>query len=243
MLDVVDASATSRARTDSVAHAGRNRYLSVMIVAALLGLCFGYLGSMPIAGPIAILVFERGLEGRRRDGLYIACGSAIVESAYAYLAFWGFSALLERYAWIELASRIAAAVILTAIGIYCFRRDISEGDRSKLVSRHRESKGGSFLLGFTVTAINPTLLATWGATVTTLYSLQIVHFDSAKALPFSIGACVGIVLWFLTLLYLMKRMEHRFTPRSLDRVLNGMGVALIAVGLVLAVRVVVRVLA
>ena len=215
-----------------------------MIVAALLGLCFGYLGSMPIAGPIAILVFERGLEGRRRDGLYIACGSALAESVYAYLAFWGFSALLVRYAWIELASRIAAAIILTAIGIYCFRRRVSDGDRAKIVSQHRARarKGGGFLLGFTMTAINPTLLATWGATVTTLYSLQIVRFDATEALPFSVGAGAGIVSWFITMLYFMKRLEHRFSHRSLDRLLNGMGVALIAIGLVVTVRVVVRVL-
>lgn len=226
-----------------VACARSNRYLSHMIVAALLGLGLGYLGSMPIAGPIAILVFERGLEGRRRDGLYIACGSAIVEAGYAYLAFWGFSELLTRYEWIALASRIAAAVILFAIGVYCYRRRANEGDRAKVVSKHRESKGGSFVLGFTVTAINPTLLATWGAIVTTLYSLQIVHFDAAKALPFSIGACIGIVSWFGTLLYLMKRLEHRFSPRSLDRFIKWMGVALMVIGLVLAVLVVVKVLA
>lgn len=197
---------------------------------------------MPVAGPIAILVFERGLEGRRRDGIYIACGAAIAESVYAYLAFWGFSALLVQYAWIALASRIAAAIILTGIGVYCYRLHLSDRERSKVRAKHRQSKG-SFFLGFTVTAINPTLLATWGATVTTLYSLQIVHFDASEALPFSIGSCAGIVSWFLTLMYFMRRLEHRFSTRSIDRLIHGIGVALIVVGLVLAVRAAFRILA
>jgi threonine/homoserine/homoserine lactone efflux protein len=231
-------------RDDSLARSSCIRYLNrtAMIVAALLGFAFGFFGSMPVAGPIAILVFERGLEGRKRDGLYIACGAAVAEGTYAYLAFWGFSALLLHYAWLELGSRIAATIILTAIGIYCLRHRMSKEDEAARKSEHPDSKR-SFFLGLTVTALNPTLLATWGATVTTLYSLEIVRFDANNALPFSIGSLSGIVCWFVTLLYLVDRLNHRFSRKSVDRLINGMGVALIAIGLALAVRVAVRIFA
>ena len=65
-----------------------------MLTVALIGFVFGFIGSMPVAGPIAILVFGRGLEGRLRSGVYLAIGAAIAESIYAYLRVWGFSELL-----------------------------------------------------------------------------------------------------------------------------------------------------
>ena len=54
---------------------------------------FGYIGSMPIAGPIAALIFARALQGRGRR-LHIALGAATAEMICAGLAFWGFAALL-----------------------------------------------------------------------------------------------------------------------------------------------------
>ena len=72
-----------------------------MLTAALLGFALGFVFSMPVAGPVSLLVFGRGLQGRGRSGVSLALGSSIAESMYAYLAFWGFSALLGSYAWIE----------------------------------------------------------------------------------------------------------------------------------------------
>ena len=206
-----------------------------MLLAALIGFVFGFVGSMPIAGPIAILVFGRGLEDRSRSGLYLAAGAAIAESVYAYLAFWGFSAFLTRYAWIEPVSRVSAAVILTGLGIHLARKP-SQSEGSYTPPDPNVGNKRSFFLGFTITLLNPTLIATWTAAVTTVYSLHVVHFDAGGALPFSIGACIGITSWFATLLSLLGRFRSRFSRGALDRVLRVMGYALIAVGLTIAGR-------
>jgi threonine/homoserine/homoserine lactone efflux protein len=205
-----------------------------MVAAALLGFCFGYVGSMPVAGPIAVLVFGRGLEDRTRNGLYLASGAAIAESVYAYLAFWGFSAFLTRYPWIEPTSRVAAAVLLTGLGIHFYRRQPTGEGAPAPLQNHGNKR--SFVLGLTITALNPTLLATWTAAVTTVYSLDIVSFDGSGALPFSLGACTGIVGWFATLLSLMNRFKARFSRASIDRVVHGMGIFLILLGLGIAAR-------
>jgi threonine/homoserine/homoserine lactone efflux protein len=205
-----------------------------MVLAALLGFCFGFVGSMPVAGPIAVLVFGRGLEDRARNGLYLASGAAIAESIYAYLAFWGFSAFLSRYAWIEPTSRVAAAVIMLALGIHFYRKKPKPAGAAVPVKDRGNKR--SFFLGFTITALNPTLIATWTAAVTTVYSLEIVTFDSAEALPFSIGAFCGIVGWFVVLLYLMNRFKARFSRSSIDRLVHVMGVLLMALGLGIAIR-------
>lgn len=209
------------------------------MLAALLGFLFGFVGSMPVAGPVAVVVFGRGIEDRGRSGLYIAVGSAFAESVYAYLAFWGFSAFLTQYRWIETVSTIAAAVILSGLGLrFMLKRSVTE--RPVDAPRARVGKKRNFVLGFMLTALNPTLIATWTAAVTTVYSLQVVDFDERGALPFSIGACTGIVTWFATLLYLLKRFRARVSPAVLERVLRVMGAFLLVLGIVMAGRFVYR---
>jgi threonine/homoserine/homoserine lactone efflux protein len=205
------------------------------MLAALLGFLFGFVGSMPVAGPVAVVVFGRGIEDRARSGLYIAIGSAVAESVYAYLAFWGFSAFLTKYKWIELVSTAAAALILTGLGLrFILRKPPAE--RPVDSGKRHVGKKRNFTLGFFLTALNPTLIATWTAAVTTVYSLQVVDFDESGALPFSLGAATGIVSWFATLLYLLKRFRARVSPAVLDRVVRVMGVFLVVLGISIAAR-------
>lgn len=209
-----------------------------MVIAALLGFAFGFVGSMPVAGPISLLVFGRGLQDRARSGAYLAAGAAIAESVYAYLAFWGFSELLAPYAWVELWSRALAAVLLTGLGIHFVRRrpppppPPTAGDAPSKEVGHKRS----FVLGFTITALNPTLMASWGAAVTTMHSFDLVAFGPGRALPFSIGVCLGITSWFWLLLGLLARYRNRFHESTVDRVVRVMGVLLIGLGVFFAVR-------
>jgi len=200
----------------------------------MIGMVIGYIGSMPVAGPIAVLVFGRGLENRAQNGLFLALGAAIAESVYAYLAFWGFAAFLTSYPWIEKSARFAASVVLIALGVHFYRKrqGAAEAPPPAGVGNKR-----SFFLGFTITALNPTLIATWTFTVTTVYSFGLVNFDAGNALPFSFGAFSGIVAWFATLLYLMNRFRASFPRAALNRVLNVMGIVLIVVGLAIGIAV------
>ena len=206
-----------------------------MVAAALLGFTFGFVGSMPIAGPIAILVFGRGLEDRARSGIYVAAGAAVAESAYAYLAFWGLSELITQHEWLEIASRGAGSLILVALGLHFVRRRAGPEVTFRAVDPGVGNKR-SFFLGFTITALNPTLMATYTAAVTTVYSMQILTFDARGALPFAVGTCLGVTIWFAVLLLLLARFRSRFRPETLDRVIRVMGVGLIALGLVFAYR-------
>jgi threonine/homoserine/homoserine lactone efflux protein len=190
---------------------------------------------MPVAGPIGILVLGRGLQDRARSAIHLAVGSALAESVYAYLAFWGFSALLATHPWIEPISRGLAALILTGLGLHLV---LKKPPREVVAQPPHPNVGNrrSFLLGITITALNPTLVATWGAAVTALHSLDIVAFDSRRALPFSIGVCIGISSWFVVLLTLLARFRGRFRRSTLDRTVRLMGVLLLLLGLFFAVR-------
>ena len=206
-----------------------------MLTAALLGFAIGFVTSMPVAGPVSLLVFGRGLQGRSQTGVSLAFGSAIAESAYAYLAFWGFSALLARYAWIEPVSRALTAVLLTALGVRFARMHTAAPSQQQAAPRQVGIKR-SFFLGLTITALNPTLIATWSVVVAALHSFEAVTFGAHLALPFAIGVGCGSAAWFAVLLSLLRRYKQRFPAETLDRTLRVMGVFAIVIGLYFGVR-------
>lgn len=207
-----------------------------MLHALVIGFLLGYCGSIPVAGPVSILVFGRGLQDRQQSARYLAAGSALAESVYAYLAFWGFGALLGSVPWIEPITRGAAAIILTVLGLrFAFRppgNEPSDPDKAPSAGGNKRN----FLLGITITALNPTLMATWTVAVTTLPTLGFESFGQDRALPFSFGVCTGIVVWFVTLLWLLGRYKGRFQRSTVERIVRIMGLLLTALGLFFAYR-------
>lgn len=204
-----------------------------MLAAVVIGFLFGFVGSMPVAGPIAVLVFTRGVEGRFRSGLGIAAGAAVAEGAYAFLAFWGFSTFLAQYGFVVPVSRGAAAVILATLGVVFLRRRGAPPDAVPL-----DRARGSVALGFTICALNPTLIATWTAAVTTLFSTGLVTFAAWLAWPFALAAVAGIFAWFLVLLALLRRARGRFRPETLDAVIRAMGLLLLGLSALFVVQLV-----
>jgi threonine/homoserine/homoserine lactone efflux protein len=207
-----------------------------MFTASLIGFILGFVTSIPIAGPISILVFGRGLQDRGHTAVYLAVGSAIAESIYAYLAFWGFAALLSKYPWINPVSCALAAVILTALGIRFAAVKHDHSPEQPEAEQGSQGRKRSFFLGMTITALNPTLAATWPALVAMVHSFHIVTFEIGHALPFSIGVALGISTWFTLLLALIARFKGRFRPATLDVVIRIMGIALTGLGIWFAVR-------
>lgn len=209
-----------------------------MFTAPLFGFIFGFFGSVPVAGPVAILVFSRGLEDRARSARYLATGAAISESVYAYLAFWGFSELLDAYPWVEPVTLAAGAVIPLALGAHFLLRRRGQSE-TPAPPDPRVGNKRSFVLGMTITALNPTLPATWTAAIAFLHAvmkgLDVELLGASRALPFAAGACVGIIAWFTLMLVLLQRYKDRFTHHTLDRIVRAMGALLILLGLAFAV--------
>jgi threonine/homoserine/homoserine lactone efflux protein len=203
-----------------------------MLVAAVLGLAFGFVGSIPIAGPISALVLSRGLSKRYTSAAMIGLGGALAEGLYAFLAFFGFSKYLAPYPWIEPVSRGVAAAILVGLGISFMRYDGAK----KAEERKADSASQSFLLGLTVTLVNPTLIATWTATTTAVHSTSLLATTPEAALPFALGATVGIGGWFSLFVVIMKRYDSRFRPATLEKIVRGIGVAILGLGLWFAWR-------
>lgn len=194
-----------------------------MFTALLLGLVFGFFGAMPLAGPIALLILSRGMEGRFREGIFTALGASAAETIYAFLAFLGFSAFLTQFTWVLPLSKGLAAVVLAALGISFFRKRPPEPGQNVAHGRGRHA----LAIGFLLTALNPTLVATWSAATTTLYSLEVVEFQARYSWLFALGVFGGDMAWYWLMLVLTRQHRLSFGPNVLRRVLQVMGVGLV----------------
>jgi threonine/homoserine/homoserine lactone efflux protein len=195
-------------------------FLAVSVVA----LVFAFVGSLPLAGPIALLVVSNGVSGRYADALRIALGAALAEGIYAFLAFWGFATFLARYRLVLPISHGVTAVILLALGLrFVFFKLKEEAPQSQ------DPRPARFWVGFSVSALNPTLLATWGAVTTFIYSKELVQLTPILAIPFGAFAAAGIALWGLMMVTLLKRYRSRLPKKLLTWTVRIMGLVLIGV--------------
>lgn len=204
-----------------------------MVVAILVGFAFGFIGSMPVAGPIALLVLRLGLNQDARHARLVAVGGAVAEGIYSLAAFWGLSAVLDRYPRVLPASRIVGAVLCLALGIVLLLHKPKPGPPPGQPERRKGTKR-SLLGGFLLTALNPTLLVTWTAALAALHATGLVTLSPERAVPFALAVFLGIVCWFSTLLWLVRKFKGRWSPASVEWFIKGMGAVLVgAAGVVL----------
>src|SRR4051794_36506930 len=88
-----------------------------LLAICVMALSFGFLGSMPLAGPIAILAVSRASQKRYGEALRIGLGAAVAEGVYAGVAFWGFTTFLASHAIVEPISHGTTAIVLAAVGV------------------------------------------------------------------------------------------------------------------------------
>ena len=213
-----------------------------MLPALLIAFVLSFLGSMPIAGPIAVIVVSKGLDNKPKDGLFIAIGAAVAEAVYAGLAFLGLTAALERYPILVPASRLMGCVILCGLGVYFIVRRPKKKEERAQGDKHVPATTAlrSAFLGLSVTAVNPTLLVTWTAAVGAAESTGFLRVSKLDALPFAGGVLCGIIAWFATFLWLLVKFQKKLRPESIDKVIRWMGVVLLVLGIGFGVRTILK---
>lgn len=196
-----------------------------------LGASFGFIGSMPLAGPASVLVISRSVEHRFRAAILTGLGAAIGEGIYAGVAWWSFTTFLARITALRPWFDAVACVVLVYLGVK-FARWVEAPPSAK---PRDDDDGRSFLLGLSISALNPTILVTWTAATTTLYATAWVDFAPWMALPFGLGAAAGIASWFGLLVALSARFEDALPRATLRWIVRTIGVALVVMGAYLGV--------
>ncbi len=195
--------------------------------ALVAGFAMAFFGSMPPVGPIAVLLLERGVSGRDREGRGIAHGAALAETIYCALATAGVSELMQRYAVVETVARAVGVLVLLGLGAHFARFRIAPHDAAAVPP----PRGRPFALGFSVSAANPVLILTWSGSIATLLSFARVRFDLAERGIFVFGVLAGMLAWFHLFLWMLHRYRDRITLRAAQWTVRVAGVAMIALAL------------
>lgn len=131
-----------------------------IITISIAGLLAGFIFSMPIAGPISILVTSNALKGRLRYCNLVSIGASIADFTYVFIAVYGLTKLYSLY-------KPFIPYIFTAGSIFFFylgykiintRIDIEHlEDKSHLTEKIKKREKGAFYTGFMINFLNPTL--------------------------------------------------------------------------------------
>lgn len=195
-----------------------------LVAICAIALVFGFVGSMPIAGPVSVMVISRAARRRFDEALHIGLGAAAAEAIYAGVAFFGYTAILARYELVVPVSHGVTAVVLMALGgFFVFWSPKDKKDT-------RENKTGTFFLGFSVSAVNPTLLVTWGAATAFLFSKGLGETADLAAIPFGLCAGAGIAAWFSLFVVVLRKYEGKLPRKVLTWIVRLLGLALVGLG-------------
>jgi len=194
------------------------------------GFGIAFVGSMPMSGPVAVLIMTRALHRERRPALLLALGGALVEAAYAFGIAAFLPQLVGKTRGVVLVSLGLGSLVVVALGTLLLVRP---GAASKAAET---SPRRGVLRGALSTLLNPTLIATWTVAVSTLYANDWLPPHLSSAAAFALGVGLGSLAWFALAVTVIGTWHRRVTPALQAKVLRGMGVLLLVSGLFLGVR-------
>jgi len=135
-----------------------------IITISIVGLLTGFIFSMPIAGPISILITTNAFKGRLRYCNLVSAGASLGTFTYAFLAVFGLSKLYRLYQPIIPYLLTIGSVFLVFLGYRIFKTkfDIEHlEEKSQVTEKIGKKHTGGFYTGLIINFLNPTLFIGW----------------------------------------------------------------------------------
>jgi threonine/homoserine/homoserine lactone efflux protein len=135
-----------------------------IITMSVAGLLAGFIFSMPIAGPISILITSNALKGRLRYCSLVNIGASFADFTYVFIAVFGLTKLYSFYKPIIPYIFSFGSVLLLFLGYKIFRTKIDIEhleDKSHISEKIQKKERGAFYTGFMINFFNPTLFIGW----------------------------------------------------------------------------------
>lgn len=148
-----------------------------LITMSIAGLLAGFIFSMPVAGPISILITSNALKGRSRYCNLVNFGASFADFTYVFIAVFGLSKLYSFYKPAIPFIFSFGAILLLFLGFKIFRTKIDIEhleDKSHLSEKIKKKEKGAFYTGFMINFLNPTLFVGWLTS-----SLLVISFIAA----------------------------------------------------------------
>ncbi len=132
------------------------------ITISIIGFIAGFIFSMPIAGPISIMIVSSALKGRLRACNLMALGAALADFIYVLVAVYGITNLFSAYKQVIPYILGPGSILMVYIG-YRIMRTKFKIDRLEEAAdpNNTEKDSGAFYSGFMINFFNPTIFFGW----------------------------------------------------------------------------------
>jgi threonine/homoserine/homoserine lactone efflux protein len=131
---------------------------------SIVGLLAGFIFSMPVAGPVSILITTNALKGRLRYSIMVNIGASLATFTYVFFAVFGLSELYLIYqpAIPYLFALGSAFLLFTGYRIFRTKFDFEHlTDSIGLNKKIKKKETGGFYTGLVINFFNPTLFIGW----------------------------------------------------------------------------------
>jgi threonine/homoserine/homoserine lactone efflux protein len=135
-----------------------------LITISVTGLIAGFIFSMPIAGPISILITSNALKGRLKYCNLLTIGASLADLVYVFVAVFGLTRFYSMYkpAIPYLAGAGSLFIIFIGYRILRTKIDLEHlDDKIHLSETIKKRDNGGFYTGLLVNFLNPTLFFGW----------------------------------------------------------------------------------
>jgi threonine/homoserine/homoserine lactone efflux protein len=136
-----------------------------LITISCVGCAVGFIFSMPIAGPVSVLITSHGLRGELRYCFTATLGAAIIDMLVCFIAVHGATKVLGLYAAVVPYALIAGAGFLFIIGMRIVRArfDFTHMDvkQTGVMRFWKLQEKNGFWTGLLLNASNPSLFFGW----------------------------------------------------------------------------------
>ena len=150
--------------------AEKNFMFESILTVALIGFFAGFVFSMPVAGPVSIIITSNALKGNKTYCVRTAAGASAVEFFYVFAAIFGITTLYSSYESAIPYLLIFGSVVIVFIAIKILRTklDIENIDETKIKKKPKTT--GGFRTGAILNITNPSLFISWLAASFMLFS-------------------------------------------------------------------------
>jgi len=135
--------------------------LETLFTISLVGLLVGFIFSIPVAGPVSILITSHAIKGEMHFALVTALGAAIIDFIYCFIAVFGFTHLYILYRPIIPYTLLVGTIFLAFLGFRIMHMKLTLEASPVDPSKPRLRKRGRFLTGLMVNFLNPSLFFGW----------------------------------------------------------------------------------
>jgi len=190
----------------------------------VVGFLCGLVSSIPMLGPVVLLLFAAGAGRELVVGRALALGAAASEGAHVAAAVFGIGPVLLAEPVVAIGARVVSGVVLMALAWVAWRGRAGEPTRGRVLPTRGAA---AFGLGVALVLPNPGFLVVWVAIVGWLPTAGLAARPGGA---FVGGAVVGIGLWFAVVMWASARWGAAVITRHGQVVRRALAIALFGFG-------------